>query len=127
LTRVDPQPAQRSCEHREHGCRLSRLRAAAARGGKPSGNCRNPALTPILPARKEGLKMAIERDERRVWAALLSPPGVADVFGASRGSQRLRWTPRQACAEAQDWIEEMPIGPVTWEASILLPRGEPLP
>jgi hypothetical protein len=89
--------------------------------------------------------MAIEREERRVWAALLYPSGVADVFGALRGSQRLHWTSQRARAEAEEWIEEMRIGPVTWKSidnqviigrsrthvvvirSILLPRGEPLP
>lgn len=89
--------------------------------------------------------MVVKPEDRRGWAVMLYPSGVVDVFGAVRGSSRLHWTPRAAREEAQDWIEEMRIGPISWESiddqimigrtrthcvvirSILLPLGEPPP
>jgi hypothetical protein len=89
--------------------------------------------------------MAIDPEERRGWAAILYRSGVGEVVGALRGSPRLHWTPVAARQEAQDWIEAMRIGPVTWGSiddqvvigrcpthvivirSILLPRGKPPP
>jgi hypothetical protein len=94
-------------------------------------------------AERGGPKKVGKAKDRRAWAAMLYPSGVGDVFGALRGSPRLHWTPRAACAEAQDWIASMRIGPITWESvddqviigrvpthrvvirSILLPSGEP--
>jgi hypothetical protein len=87
--------------------------------------------------------MAIESEDRCGWAAILYRPGVGDVVGPLRGSARLHWTPQAARQEAQDWIEAMRIGPVTWASiddqmvighgpthvivvrSVLLPRGKP--
>lgn len=82
----------------------------------------------------------------RCWAAVLYPSGVADIVGAARRSPRLHWTKRAAREEAQQWIEDLRIGPMTWEAvdgglltigrnrsyiaviySILLPRGQAPP
>jgi hypothetical protein len=88
--------------------------------------------------------MATNAEEnRRGWAAVLCRSGVADVFGAARRSPRLHWTKRAAQEEAQGWIEDLRIGPMTWEVvdddlltvgrsrsyaailySILLPRGD---
>jgi hypothetical protein len=74
---------------------------------------------------------------------MIFPAGVADVFGAVRGSRRLHWTREAACEEAEAWAEEMRAGPMRWESvgdgimiggirgygvvirSILLPLGPP--
>jgi hypothetical protein len=53
--------------------------------------------------------------EPRGWAAMLYPSAGAQVIGAMRGSKRLHWTQKGARAEAEKWVEEMQIGPITWE------------
>jgi hypothetical protein len=85
--------------------------------------------------------------DRRAWGAMIWPLGVADAFGAVRISQRLHWTQRAACAEAEAWVREMGAGPIEWRVldeqvvmatldhgtghhlvvvrSVLLPKGEP--
>jgi hypothetical protein len=80
---------------------------------------------------------------RRGWAAMMFPSGIADVIGAVRGSPRLHWTQPAAQEEAQAWATEMGHGRIVWESlddqmaigrmpgytvvvrSILLPLGRP--
>ena len=80
---------------------------------------------------------------RRGWAAMIFPSGIADVIGAVRGSPRLHWTRQAAREEAQAWATEMGHGRIVWESlddqmvigripghavivrSILLPLGRP--
>jgi hypothetical protein len=87
--------------------------------------------------------MAVNREYRRVWVAMLYLAWVADVFGAVRNSPRLLSTRRAARVEAEGWITKMAVGPITWQTidnqtiigcnrthaivvySILLPRDDP--
>jgi len=87
--------------------------------------------------------MAIEPQDRRAWAAMIFSTGVAEIFGALRGSARLHWTQANAQHEAECWISEMRAGPLRWQTiddqiaigrcdshvvvvrSILLPCGDP--
>ena len=80
---------------------------------------------------------------RRGWAAMIFPSGIAEVIGAVRGSPRLHWTQRTAREQAQAWATEMGHGQIAWETlddqmvigripghaivirSILLPLGSP--
>jgi len=59
--------------------------------------------------------MAIDPEERRGWAAIIYQTGVADVFGALRGSPRLHWTQEAARREAEEWVSEMKSGPIHWQ------------
>jgi len=88
------------------------------------------------------MAMAIEQEDRRAWAAIIFPTGVAEIFGALRGSARLHWMRADAQQEAERWISDMKAGPLRWETiddqiaigrcdahvvvvrSILLPRGD---
>jgi hypothetical protein len=58
--------------------------------------------------------MEFDPEDRRGWAAILSPLGVPGVFGAVCGSPRLHWTQDAAREEAESWIEEMRDEPITW-------------
>ena len=70
-----------------------------------------PLTAPPLPAA-----------DRRVWAAMIWPAGIADVFGALRFSPRLHWTQQAARREAERWVAERqaerahPARQIRWEA-----------
>jgi hypothetical protein len=82
-------------------------------------------------------------EDQRVWAAMIFPTGVTEVFGALRGSVRRYWMRLDAQQEVEHWITEMKLGPLRWQTiddqiaigccdahvfvvrSILLPRGDP--
>jgi hypothetical protein len=83
--------------------------------------------------------MADLPEDQCVWLAMLFTSRVADVVGAVRSSPRLHWTRQEAREEAADWITEMGIGPITWQAiddeimvgrtfsHFVVVRGIPLP
>jgi hypothetical protein len=52
---------------------------------------------------------------KKVWAALVFPNGVSEVFGATRGANRLHWTQKDARVEACRLIDALGKGPVRWE------------
>ena len=70
-------------------------------------------------------------------------PEQGEVLGAVQASKRVHWTKESARAEAERWIAEMKLGPITWYAiddqvvigrihkhyvvlrSALLPKEEP--
>jgi len=82
--------------------------------------------------------------ETRVWAAMIFP-AQGEVQGSVQASKRVHWTKEAARAEAERWIAEMKLGPISWYAiddqvvigrnhkhyivlrSALLPDGEPPP
>jgi len=81
-------------------------------------------------------------NDRSIWAAMIFPEQ-GEVLGAVQASKRVHWTKESARAEAERWIAEMKLGPITWYAiddqvvigrihkhyvvlrSALLPKEEP--
>ena len=52
---------------------------------------------------------------KNVWAALVFSNEVSDVFGATRGANRLHWTQKDARIAACRLIDALGKGPVRWE------------